>query len=329
LVLLLVALSDRLTIDSSIVWNAIEALNAAKRETDPLGWFEQDTVLGVIFPEIKTASADVAGKMDARFRCELARRIGVERVSELSIWLYIRPELEPGTEIGPSVIEPLKLQLSSRNGRSGVYDSIKRGLDVFGSLVLLTLLSPLMLLVAALVKLTSPGPVFFRQVRVGSEMKAFTMLKFRTMHANATHALHAEFVGSFIKSSSKVDGAAESAFFKITNDPRVTAVGRILRKTSIDELPQFWNVVRGDMSLVGPRPPLPYEVEQYQRWHRRRILEAKPGITGLWQVMGRSRTTFDEMVRLDIRYAKTRCLWTDLRILLATPKAVIAGTGAC
>ena len=117
--------------------------------------------------------------------------------------------------------------------------------------------------------------------------------------------------------------------FKITDDPRVTRLGRILRRTSLDELPQLFNVLRGDMSLVGPRPPVPYEVEQYQPWHCRRVLEAKPGLTGLWQVSGRSRTTFDEMVRLDLRYAKACSLRTDLRILLATPKAVIAGKGAC
>jgi lipopolysaccharide/colanic/teichoic acid biosynthesis glycosyltransferase len=123
--------------------------------------------------------------------------------------------------------------------------------------------------------------------------------------------------------------ASRTTLFKIVDDPRVTAVGRMLRKTSFDELPQLWNVLRGDMSLVGPRPPLHYEVEQYEPWHRRRVLEVKPGITGLWQVSGRSRTTFDEMVRLDLRYAKTCSLWTDIKILLATPAAVISGKGAC
>jgi lipopolysaccharide/colanic/teichoic acid biosynthesis glycosyltransferase len=113
------------------------------------------------------------------------------------------------------------------------------------------------------------------------------------------------------------------------NDPRVTPIGHFLRKTSLDELPQLWNVLRGDMSLVGPRPPVPYEVEQYKPWHCRRVVDAKPGITGLWQVTGRSRTTFDEMVRLDLRYARTQSLWTDIKILLATPAAVIAGKGAC
>jgi lipopolysaccharide/colanic/teichoic acid biosynthesis glycosyltransferase len=113
------------------------------------------------------------------------------------------------------------------------------------------------------------------------------------------------------------------------NDPRITPIGHVLRKTSLDELPQLWNVVRGDMSLVGPRPPLPYEVEQYKPWHTRRVIDATPGITGLWQVGGRSRTTFEEMVRLDLQYAKTRSFWTDMKILLATPGAVFSGKGAC
>jgi len=160
-------------------------------------------------------------------------------------------------------------------------------------------------------------------------MQPFTILKFRTMHCNAGDALHHQFVSSFIKARGQVPDPGTNGVFKLTNDPRVTPVGRMLRKTSLDELPQLWNVLRGAMSLVGPRPPLPYELEQYKPWHRRRVLEAKPGITGLWQVSGRSRTTFDEMVRFDLRYARTRSLWADLKILLATPAAVISGKGAC
>jgi len=155
------------------------------------------------------------------------------------------------------------------------------------------------------------------------------MLKFRTMHVNADHALHREYVTRYIKSGSQTDGAAAPGVFKLTNDPRVTPIGRILRQTSLDELPQLWNVVRGEMSLVGPRPPIPYETEQYQPWHYRRVVEAKPGITGLWQVTGRSRTTFDDMVRLDLRYARTCSFWNDIKILLATPRAVVSGKGAC
>ncbi len=195
--------------------------------------------------------------------------------------------------------------------------------------MLLAAFSPLFLLIAAMVKLKSAGPVFFRQVRLGEMAKPFTILKFRTMYVDVDHALHHQFVTQFIKSSGQAAEPGNSDLFKLTNDPRITPVGRLLRKTSLDELPQLWNVLRGDMSLVGPRPPLPYEFEQYEPWHRRRVLEAKPGITGLWQVAGRSRTTFDEMVRLDLRYAKTCSLWTDIKILMATPAAVISGKGAC
>jgi lipopolysaccharide/colanic/teichoic acid biosynthesis glycosyltransferase len=185
------------------------------------------------------------------------------------------------------------------------------------------------LVIAALVRLTSRGPVFFRQVRVGEHAKTFKMLKFRTMYTGVDAALHQEFVTRFITASDSCNEPGKDARFKIAHDPRITPVGQFLRKTSLDELPQFWNVVRGDMSLVGPRPPLSYEVEVYQSWHRRRVLDAKPGITGLWQVEGRSRTTFDEMVRLDLRQAKKRSLWADIKILLATPKAVVNGKGAC
>jgi lipopolysaccharide/colanic/teichoic acid biosynthesis glycosyltransferase len=185
---------------------------------------------------------------------------------------------------------------------------------------------PVLLCVAAAVKLTSKGPVFFRQQRVGEAGEPFTMFKFRTMQVNADHRIHQEYVEKFIQNQAATSG--KDAVFKLVNDPRVTSVGDFLRRSSLDELPQFWNVLRGDMSLVGPRPPLPYEVARYKRWHRRRVLEAKPGITGLWQVTGRSRTTFDEMVRLDLRYARTRSVWNDLHILLATPKAVLSGKGA-
>jgi lipopolysaccharide/colanic/teichoic acid biosynthesis glycosyltransferase len=205
----------------------------------------------------------------------------------------------------------------------------KRVIDVIGSLALLALFSPVLLLLAVLVKLTSRGPVFFRQPRIGQYGKVFTMLKFRTMHADTREPLHQEFVKEFIGSRARPSMLGEDEVFKLVDDPRVTRFGRWLRRTSLDELPQFWNVLTGSMSLVGPRPPLHYEVEQYKSWHYRRILEAKPGITGLWQVTGRGRTTFDDMVRLDLRYARSRSLLTDLRILLATPRAVLSRKGAC
>jgi lipopolysaccharide/colanic/teichoic acid biosynthesis glycosyltransferase len=151
------------------------------------------------------------------------------------------------------------------------------------------------------------------------------------MRTDCDSKIHEKYVSQFI--AGKVDGKSDAGqaavpVFKLQKDPRITPVGRFLRKTSLDELPQFWNVLRGDMSLVGPRPPIAYEFRAYDVWHRRRVLEIKPGITGLWQVEGRSRTCFDDMVRLDLRYARTWSVWLDLRILLRTPGAVILGDGA-
>jgi lipopolysaccharide/colanic/teichoic acid biosynthesis glycosyltransferase len=320
LILLLVDVNDGLGADSSIWETVIEALTAARREMDVLGW-----------SEIRVSDlANACERLDTRVRRKLAERLGAEAVDKFSIRLHVYPEPKLAGEEGLWRVNPLLYpERRARWERRTIYDAIKRGLDVVGSLTLLVMLSPLLLLIATLVKLSSHGPVFFRQVRIGQMMKPFTMLKFRTMYVNADHKLHHEFVSSFIKASGQVQEPGNSRFFKLTNDPRVTPVGRIVRKTSLDELPQLWNVLRGDMSLVGPRPPLPYELEQYKPWHRRRVLEAKPGLTGLWQVAGRSRTTFDEMVRLDLRYARTRSLWTDIKILLATPAAVISGKGAC
>jgi exopolysaccharide biosynthesis polyprenyl glycosylphosphotransferase len=327
LMVVLVTLSEESGLRFSMAWlKVIEALAAAKRETDVLGWFERGVVVGAILPEVPASDANFFADFTRRLRLELERRLDAESLEHVSIRLHVHPA--PGSAATGAVqsIDPL---LGSEELRSSVYEDIKRGLDIAGSLVLLLLTSPLFLLLAALVKFTSPGPVFFRQTRVGQMRKPFTCLKFRTMHVNNDDAIHKQFVSSFIKSGPQAQEAGKKGVFKITNDPRITAVGNLLRKTSLDELPQLWNVFRGDMSLVGPRPPVPYEVEQYQPWHCRRVLEAKPGITGLWQVNGRSRTTFDEMVRLDLRYAKACSLWTDVRILLATPKAVIAGKGAC
>jgi len=205
---------------------------------------------------------------------------------------------------------------------------LKRSLDNAGSGALLAALAPLGVLIAGFIRLTSPGPILFRQTRIGHRGRPFTMLKFRTMYVNADETVHREFVCRFIQDGQQAAPPNGAGLFKLVGDPRVTAVGRLLRKTSLDELPQLWNVFRGEMSLVGPRPPIPYEFEQYAPWHRRRVFEARPGLTGLWQVRGRSRTTFDDIVRLDLQYARTQSLATDLGILLETPRAVISGKGA-
>jgi lipopolysaccharide/colanic/teichoic acid biosynthesis glycosyltransferase len=326
LVLLIVAVNDRQGGHSPSIWvPVIEALAAVTRDTDVLGWFEWRGALGVILPEIRTIDPAKASELEARVCQELIKRSDAQTASRFLVRLHVHPP-EPKRMEAEGLDFP---ELQPRPMRFSVHEAIKRSVDLIGSSTLLLLLAPIFLVIAAAVKARSRGPVFFEQVRVGQRMKSFKMLKFRTMHADVDHTLHHEYVTRFIHGGGAASDPAKPAFFKMTNDPRVTPVGHFLRKTSLDELPQLWNVLRGDMSLVGPRPPLPYELEQYKPWHCRRVVDAKPGITGLWQVTGRSRTTFDEMVRLDLRYARTQSLWTDIKILLATPAAVIAGKGAC
>jgi exopolysaccharide biosynthesis polyprenyl glycosylphosphotransferase len=208
----------------------------------------------------------------------------------------------------------------------GLYLAIKRLIDVAVAAALLILLSVVLLVCAVAIRLDSPGPIFFRQRRVGERGRNFTMLKFRTMRVDADQATHREYATSFIRGQASRQGATGAEVFKLARDHRVTRVGRWLRRSSLDELPQLWNVLRGEMTLVGPRPPIPYEVEQYQPTHKQR-LAVTPGITGLWQVRGRSNTTFEEMVALDLEYIRRRSLLLDLRILLATIPAVLSTRG--
>ena len=205
----------------------------------------------------------------------------------------------------------------------------KRALDIVGALVALVVLTPVMLIVALLIRLTSPGPAIFRQTRVGQGGAPFVMFKYRSMRSDVDDSAHREFVASLIDGTLPAAGSGEaSGQFKMKADPRVTAIGRFIRKTSIDELPQFYNVLKGDMSLVGPRPPVPYEADKYKAWHRRRVFEMKPGLTGIWQVEGRSRVSFDDMVRMDLRYLQHCSLRFDLAILLRTVAVVLTCEGA-
>ncbi|MBZ5495127.1 MAG: sugar transferase [Acidobacteriia bacterium] len=194
---------------------------------------------------------------------------------------------------------------------------VKRVIDIVLSAVLLAVLSPLMLVVGALIKLTSRGPVIYRQIRCGLYGRRFMLYKFRSMKEGAEDVLWE------IKHLNEMDGPV----FKMRNDPRVTPLGRLLRKSSVDELPQFWNVLKGDMSLVGPRAPLPDEVREYSRWQRRR-LSVKPGITCLWQVSGRNEIDFHEWMKLDLHYIDNWSLLLDLKILLRTFPVVLLGKGA-
>jgi len=194
---------------------------------------------------------------------------------------------------------------------------VKRLFDIAVSSILLVVLAPLFLVTALAIKIENPGPVFFSQVRVGKWGRLFSMVKFRSMVVGADK----------MKDELLEQDEAGGVIFKIKRDPRITRVGRIIRKLSIDELPQLWNVLKGDMSLVGPRPPVPREVAEYQYSDRRR-LEVIPGITCIWQVSGRSDIDFEGQVELDVQYIQSQSFWTDINILLKTIPAVLLGKGA-
>jgi lipopolysaccharide/colanic/teichoic acid biosynthesis glycosyltransferase len=201
-----------------------------------------------------------------------------------------------------------------------------RLLDVVVAAFALVVLAPFLLAIAAAVRIDSDGPVLFRQGRLGRDLAPFTVNKFRTMRQGVSHDIHREFVLGLIAGEQPL-AAKGCPRFKLNGDARVTRVGRFLRRTSLDELPQLWNVVRGDMSLVGPRPPIPYEVEHYPpHWFGR--FAVKPGVTGLWQVSGRSELTLEEMITLDLDYVKRRSLWLNLRILARTVPVVLSTRGA-
>jgi lipopolysaccharide/colanic/teichoic acid biosynthesis glycosyltransferase len=305
-------------------------LGAAIRETDIAGWFETSAVFGVIFTEFGEADVSTAVKIiEAKITTELQRGFKVNQLSSFQISFYAFPDGWDGTGQPRAVDAELYPDLFEVEQKKKLSLLVKRVMDVCGAAVALAVLSPAFLVLAAMVKASSQGPVFFRQQRVGRYGVNFEFLKFRSMYVSTDAAIHKEYVRNFIagKAAASAD-VSKKTVYKITNDPRVTWIGKIMRRTSLDEIPQFWNVLRGEMSLVGPRPPIPYEIEAYDIWHRRRLLESRPGITGLWQVHGRSKTTFDEMVRLDLQYSRMWSPMLDVKILLQTPRAVLSGDGA-
>jgi lipopolysaccharide/colanic/teichoic acid biosynthesis glycosyltransferase len=309
----------------------VSALLTSIRETDVIGWYKDRTVIGVMYTGLVVNNKNsVLSMILNRVSTALGDKLTSDQFSQVSISFHFFPddwdEESSGRPSNPALYPDL---LSSSKDRRSVV-MIKRAMDIAGSAVMLLLCGPIFLAIAVAVKLSSKGPVFFRQQRVGQYGQHFTFLKFRSMRTNNDHSVHKEFITKFIASqaSRQPSNGNGEGVFKLTNDPRITPVGRFLRRTSLDELPQFLNVLGGEMSLVGPRPPIPYELAAYQTWHRRRVLEVKPGITGLWQVTGRSRVNFDEMVRLDLRYATSWSPALDFTILMRTPLAVIKGEGA-
>jgi lipopolysaccharide/colanic/teichoic acid biosynthesis glycosyltransferase len=299
----------------------LEIIHGTKRETDILGHVGDDTI-AVLCPD-----TDDHGVQS--FLSHIAEKAGELHYETIAATYpdTLFETLAKGRDTRPPFHFFLAAEATSR--RNGGYP-LKRSLDLMGALVAIALLGPLMLLVGATIALSSPGPVIFRQTRLGRGGQPFTFYKFRSMAINVDDQIHRAFVTRLIRPEPPEDSAADGtpAPYKLQRDPRVTRLGRLMRKTSIDELPQLFNVIKGDMSLVGPRPALPYEAVLYQPWHLRRMLTMRPGITGLWQVDGRSRVSFNEMVRMDLRYIRDCSLALDLKILLKTVRVVLLCKGA-
>ena len=311
--------------------NIVSVLLASTRETDVTGWYKDQTVVGVVFSGLVIDDKNsILSTMLARVSSTLRDNLTFEQFNQISISFHLYPDDWDQNQSLPPSNPTLYPDLFQQDRAKKLPSSVKRIMDVLGSTLALIICSPAFLLIALAIKVSSRGPVFFRQQRIGQYGAPFVFLKFRSMYVNNDSSVHKEYVKRFIAGQAEQhpsNGNGDSVY-KLTNDTRITRVGALLRRTSLDEIPQFINVLMGEMSLVGPRPGLPYEVAAYQTWHRRRVLEVKPGITGLWQVNGRSRVQFDEMVRLDLRYAKAWSPWLDLKILAQTPRAVVMGGGA-
>lgn len=316
---------------SDVLCKIEKVMASCLRETDIMGWYEERAIIGIILTEMSSLSEEVAEKLLSRLKEILCQTMEPTAVNEIEISLHIFPEDSGSRNQGGkshfnSFPRPESVDRSNR-----LAPIMKRVIDVLGSAIVLVLFSPLFLIIAVAIKVTSVGPVFFKQERLGLRGEKFVCLKFRSMHTNCDRSPHQEYIKNFIGGQRGGSGARKEGIpgiYKLQQDQRITPMGVFLRKTSLDEFPQFINVLKGEMSLVGPRPPIPYEYGLYDLWHRRRLLKSKPGITGLWQVKGRSRTTFDEMVRLDLQYLREWSLWLDVKILLRTPRAVFSCKGA-
>jgi lipopolysaccharide/colanic/teichoic acid biosynthesis glycosyltransferase len=309
----------------------VSAVYGSTRQTDIAGWYREGAILGIMFTEIqKTDRSEFESLIRAKATGALREMLDAKQADQIHLSFHFFPEDFDQANLGRLFDMELYPDLFERDDARKVSYCVKRVMDIVGSIVALILCCPLFVVISLAIKLTSKGSILFKQERVGRYGLRFKLFKFRSMECVSDPSIHREYVSRFI--AGKVDSTRvdhnQNVVYKLQDDARVTRLGKFLRKASLDELPQFINVLKGEMSLVGPRPPIPYELEVYQIWHRRRVLEAKPGITGLWQVKGRSRLTFDEMVRLDLQYAKTWSLWLDMKILLQTPRAVLLGEGA-
>jgi lipopolysaccharide/colanic/teichoic acid biosynthesis glycosyltransferase/GGDEF domain-containing protein len=318
---------------ADILKDIIFILSRSIREIDLFGWYRYHDVMGIIFTEIVADDARTAmGVIDDKLKRNLLRELPSGLVDDVAMYFHDFPEKlisgSPASTVNITFY-PDVTQSSSLHGFSHL---LKRLIDIIGSLAGLAIFLPAFIIIPILIRCTSEGPILFRQERIGRFGRKFIFLKFRTMNANNDDAIHRDYIRKFITENgcaNRVENGVDSSpVYKLQDDPRITPLGRLLRKSSLDEIPQFLNVLMGEMSLVGPRPAIPYELENYDIWHRQRLLQVKPGITGLWQVRGRSSTTFNEMVRLDLKYIRDRSLWLDIKILLLTPWVILKSKGA-
>jgi len=306
--------------------SALSALLLSTRETDVIGWYKDRSAVGAVFTGLAVDDRNsILSIILTRVSTTLRDTLTLEQFNQFSISFHFFPDDWDQDNSGRPSNTALYPDLSNRDKVKRPLLGIKRAMDIVGSSLALTIGAPLFLIIALVVKASSKGPALFSQLRVGRYGQPFPFLKFRSMHIDNDPSAHREYVTKLIAGQATHELSNGNGVYKLTNDKRVTQVGRFLRRTSLDELPQFLNVFRGDMSLVGPRPAIPYEVASYQTWHRRRVLDVKPGITGLWQVNGRNLIKFDEMVRLDLQYAKSWSPWLDIKILMRTPRAVLRG----
>lgn len=302
---------DRVTYGDAELSRLCHILNSNRRETDIVGQIGSSMAIILVETGPEGTAAFIEKIKRAAPDLSLAITASTYPDHLFDSLMAKNPDLSP---VHTSLFEARQTE------RRTSTQWLKRSFDLLAAGVGVVLLSPLMLATALLIKITSPGPVIFRQVRLGKRGVPFTLLKFRSMVSNADDSIHREYVTKLIQTNETCnDGSGAPQFWtKLNSDPRITSIGHFIRKTSIDELPQLFNVLRGELSLVGPRPPLPYEAEHYQAWHLRRIFESTPGITGIWQVEGGQGTTFDEMVRMDLRYVRTWSFLNDLKIIFRT-----------
>ncbi|HEX2080981.1 MAG TPA: sugar transferase [Longimicrobium sp.] len=298
----------------------LELLGRRLRETDEIGWMEGGSIGALLTDTGREGAQLVAGEVLSRLE-----RDGAAPLAH-TVFTYPGDWMAPGAPAASAdqAPEPAGAAASAAVPPClAAYPLWKRVMDVAGALVAILVLSPVLLAVALAVRLSSAGPVFFRQERIGYGGRRFRMWKFRSMYSGAGDAAHAAYLRSLVAGQGGPDGG-----FKLRADPRITPVGRFIRRWSLDELPQLFNVLRGDMGLVGPRPEPAYATEGYAQWYYRRVLGAKPGITGLWQVHGRSRVSYETMVRMDLRYGQRLSPLADARLLLQTVRAVLSAEGA-